>query len=93
MVDTDATRTEIQELLKAKLPGVPFRIDVKERPDSEGEPSLYILIISKDSPPKVEVRQTLVDELRAWLGKSRDDRFPYVSFIAEKEEQELHSDE
>jgi len=92
MTGVAETKAEVGQLLKQKLPKAEVaRIDVREQPDAEGQPSFYIYVVFRSSPSRDELRQTntLVDQLRTWLGQKGDERFPYFSFITEKDEKEL----
>jgi hypothetical protein len=67
------------------------RIDVRETLDSGGDPSLKIRIVFTDKPAADEMRDQrirVVDELRTWLAKNSDDRFPYISFTTEQDEKD-----
>jgi len=93
MVTVEQAKSEVVSLLKMRFPkSVPSRIDVAARTDSDGEPSIEITVIFRGNPAKEEMRYArprLIDDLRTWLAKNHDDRFPYFSFLTEKDEKEL----
>ncbi len=69
-------------------------IEVVEGADSDGQPSIDVRIVFRNGPAKDEMRyerHRLVDDLRTWLAMEGDDRFPYFSFLTEKDEKELSS--
>jgi hypothetical protein len=93
MVAPDETKSEVISLLKAKFPkSGTSRVDVADGTDWQGEPSIDIRIVFRRNPSKDEMRYArprLIDELRTWLSKRGDERFPYFSFLTEKDEKEL----
>jgi hypothetical protein len=95
MIGAAEIKSEVKKLLKAKFPKtIVSRVDVEEASDADGQPSMNVLIVFKTRPPKHDMRygkRGLVDELRTWLSKQADDRFPYFSFLTEKDEKELSS--
>ena len=93
MVAVAKAKDELVRLLKARFPKSKLsRVDVTEGSDSDGQPSIDVKIVFRHSPAKDEMRyerHRLVDDLRTWLTKEGDDRFPYFSFLTEKDEREL----
>jgi hypothetical protein len=93
MTNVGQTKAEVERLLREKFPKSAIsRVDVEEISDSDGEPSLGVWVVFRTRPAKAEMRyqkNSLIDELRTWLSKKGDDRFPYFSFITERDEKAL----
>jgi len=93
MVTIEQAKSEVASLLKTRFPkSAPARIDVAAATDSDGEPSIGITVVFRGNPAKEEMRYArprLIDDLRTWLTKNDDNRFPYFSFLTEKDEKEL----
>lgn len=93
MVSVETAKAEVAKLLKARFPKSAIsRVDISETVDSDGQPSLKVLVVFLRNPAKAEMRyerSRLIDDLRTWLSRSGDERFPYFSFLTEKDEREL----
>jgi len=93
MVNAQQARTQVAELLKVRFPTSPVsRVDVQESVDSHGQPSLDVWVVFRSRPAREEMRYAkprVIDELRSWLSKNADERFPYVTFVSEREDREL----
>lgn len=93
MVNVEEVTDEVNHLLKAKFPKAKVsRVNVEESSDADGDPSMNIQVVFKLRPSKPDMRYGstgLIDEMRSWLSRKGDYRFPYFSFISEQEEKEL----
>jgi hypothetical protein len=92
MPEIDEVKSETRAILARVIPPIQIvRIEATEAPDSGGENSLWLKIVVRRRPLRDDARKMprVVDQLRSWLASRKDDRFPYVELITEKEEEEL----
>lgn len=94
MVAIDELKTEVDRIIRSAIPSIDIlRIDAADRTDSDGQRSVFIMAIIRERPldPRSLARKSniIVDQLRAWMDKRDDQRFPYFDFMTEQDEQEL----
>ncbi|MBV8799320.1 MAG: hypothetical protein JOY77_08710 [Alphaproteobacteria bacterium] len=91
----EALSAKVRDLVARNIPSVHVvRVSSDPIVDSTGDDSLGIRVVLDARPADQSSKYaTVVDQLRTWLAEQEDQRFPYIDFITEQEEQELQQAE
>ena len=94
MVAIDELKVELGRIIQANIPTIKLiRIEATEGSDSDGQQSLWIKAIIRTRPlePREMAQKSnaVVDQLRTWMTKYGDERFPYFDFLTEQDEKEI----